>query len=84
MKIAKLIISKDLSVRQVEDYLRSELSSKKDKMVSSHSNIENKISDKIGLKTKIRYNNKSKKGTITINFQNLEQLDLIIEKLNKS
>lgn len=82
VKIAKLIISKDLSVRQVEGHLRKELSPIKNKIENNYLDIENKISNKIGLKTNIKFNNKSKKGTITINFHNLDQLDFIIEKLD--
>ena len=84
IKVAKLIISKELSVRQVEDYLRKELSPIKNKLENNYLDIENKISNKIGLKTNIKFNNKSKKGTITINFQNLDQLDFILEKLDTS
>jgi len=82
VKVAKLIILKDLSVRQAEDYIRKELSPIKNKIKNNYLDIENKISNKIGLKTNIKYNNKSKKGTITINFQNLDQLDFILEKLD--
>ena len=43
--------------------------------------IENDLSSRIGLKTKIIFNKKKKNGSLTIKFKNLEQLEFIMKKL---
>ena len=81
LQIAKDIIKKGLSVREVEKILNN---SKKIKNISDpneYLDIENDLSSKIGLKTKIIFNNKKKNGSLTIKFKNLEQLEFIMEKL---
>ena len=42
--------------------------------------IENELSSKIGLKTKIIFNKEKKNGSLTIKFKNLDQLDFIMKK----
>ena len=44
--------------------------------------IENELSTKIGLKTKILFNKEKKNGSLTIKFKNLDQLEYIIKKFN--
>ena len=81
LQIAKDIIKKGLSVREVEKILNN---SKKIENISDpneYLDIENDLSSKIGLKTKIIFNNKKKNGSLTIKFKNLEQLEFIMKKL---
>ncbi len=81
LQIAKDIIKKGLSVREVEKILNN---SKKIEYISDpneYLDIENDLSSKIGLKTKIIFNKKKKNGSLTIKFKNLEQLEFIMKKL---
>ena len=81
LQIAKDIIKKGLSVREVEKILNY---SKKIENISDpneYLDIENDLSSKIGLKTKIIFNDKKKNGSLTIKFKNLEQLEFIMRKL---
>jgi len=81
LKIAKDIIKKGLSVREVEKILNN---SKKIENISDpneYLDIENDLSSRIGLKTKIFFNKKKKNGSLTIKFKNLEQLEFIMKKL---
>ena len=45
--------------------------------------LEKELSEKIGLKTKIEFNNEGSSGSITLYYSDLEQLDDIMRKLNK-
>ena len=81
LQIAKDIIKKGLSVREVEKILNN---SKKIENISDpneYLDIENDLSSRIGLKTKILFNKKKKNGSLTIKFKNLEQLEFIMKKL---
>ena len=51
-------------------------------MNNEYFDIENELSSKIGLKTKINFNKSKKNGTLTIKFKNLDQLDFVIKKFN--
>ena len=78
--IAAKIIEKKLSVRQAENFVkifkkkRFFKGSVKDPNIK---NLEQSIQDKIGLIVNIK-NNKRNKGTITFNFNDLDQLNKII------
>ena len=78
--IAARIIEKKLSVRQAENFVkifkkkRFFKGSVKDPNIK---NLEQSIQDKIGLIVNIK-NNKRNKGTITFNFNDLDQLNKII------
>jgi len=78
--IAAKIIEKKLSVRQAENFVkifkkkRLFKGSIKDPNIK---NLEQSIQDKIGLIVNIK-NNKRNKGTITFNFNDLDQLNKII------
>ena len=81
LEIANDIIKKGLSVREVEKILNN---TKKVDITSDpneYLDIENDLSSKIGLKTKIFFNKKKKNGSLTIKFKNLEQLEFIMKKL---
>ena len=84
--IANKIIEKKLSVRQTEDLVKVfkgkkiSVNQSKDPNIR---NLENDIIDKIGLRVLIK-NNKKNKGTITFSYNDIDQLNKIIEiiKLN--
>ena len=78
--IANKIIDKKLSVRQSENLVRL---LKKSKKISSNKdpdikNLEENISNKIGLNVSIK-NNKRNKGSITISFHDSDQLNRLIQ-----
>ena len=80
--LAKKIIDKKLSVRQAENLVRLLKSSKKSNLIklgdSNLKNLESIISEKIGLNVKIK-NSKKNKGSITIDFKSLDQLNRIVD-----
>tara|TARA_B100001063_G_scaffold178536_1_gene167497 strand:- start:848 stop:1693 length:846 start_codon:yes stop_codon:yes gene_type:complete len=79
--VANKIIEKKLSVRQSENFVKifkkkpSNLKIAKDPNIK---NLENSISDKIGLNVLIK-NNKKNKGTITFSYHDIDQLNKIID-----
>ena len=81
LEIAKDIIKKGLSVREVEKILNNTKKIENIPDPNEYLDIENDLSSKIGLKTKIIFNNKKKNGSLTIKFKNLEQLEFIMKKL---
>ena len=81
LQIAKDIIKKGLSVREVEKILNNSKKIENTSDPNEYLDIENDLSSKIGLKTKIIFNNKKKNGSLTIKFKNLEQLEFIMKKL---
>ena len=79
--IANKIIEKKLSVRQSENFVKIFRKKKTSFIKSSDPNIqnlENSISDKIGLNVSIK-NNKNNKGTITFAYHDTDQLNKIID-----
>ncbi len=84
--VANKIIEKKLSVRQAEKFVnifkkkKNSLSISKDPNIT---NLEKEISEKIGLSVSIN-NNKKNKGTITFSYQDIEQLNKIIEIVKKN
>ena len=81
LEIAKDIIKKGLSVREVEKILNNKKIIENNSDPNEYLDIENDLSSKIGLKTKIIFNKKKKNGSLTIKFKNLEQLEFIMKKL---
>lgn len=86
--ILKEIIDKDLSVRQVEELVRSlnnkNVKTKKQKDVLPEAFIYKVDSLSKSLNTKIKINRNSKgKGTLTINFKNDEDFERLISLINK-
>ena len=79
--IANKIIEKKLSVRQAENFVKIfkkkpySIKSTKDPNIKS---LEESISDKIGLNVIIK-NNKKNKGTITLSYHDIDQLNKIID-----
>ncbi len=82
LELARDIIKKGLSVREVEKFLKKTNKFKNTSKFNDYSDIETEISSKIGLKTKITFNKDKKNGALTIKFKNLDQLDFIMKKLN--
>ena len=79
--VADKIVEKNLSVRQVENFVKIFKNKKYHKISKKDANIkdlENSISDKIGLNVVIK-NNKRNKGTITFSYKEIDQLNKIIE-----
>ena len=82
---AKEIIQKKLSVRQIEK-ITSEFKKNKTKKISKDPNItdlENELSDKIGLKTSIQFNENGSSGSLTLYYSDLNQLDDLMKRLKK-
>ena len=82
---AKEIIEKKLSVRQVEK-ITSEFKNNKTKKISKDPNIvdlEKELSDKIGLKTSIQFNENGSSGSLTLYYSDLNQLDDLMKRLKK-
>ena len=78
--LANKIIEKNLSVRQAEklvNVFKSKSKSSKNSKDPNIQDLENSISDKIGLHVSIK-NNKRNKGTISFLYKDIEQLNKII------
>ena len=82
---AKEIIEKNLSVRQVEK-ITSRFKKNKKQPPSKDPNIldlEKELSDKIGLKTSIQFNESGSSGSLTLYYSDLNQLDDIMRRLKR-
>ena len=83
--LADEIINKKLSVREVERNT-SKYKKAKRKSISKDPNIldlEKELSEKIGLKTLIHFNEQGSSGSITLYYSDLDQLDDIMKRLKK-
>jgi len=79
--LANKFIEKKLSVRQAEKLVKIFRKSKRNNFSKADSNtrdLENSISEKIGLNVSIK-NNKNNKGTISFYYKELDQLNKIID-----
>tara|TARA_A100000164_G_scaffold124635_1_gene110540 strand:+ start:27 stop:869 length:843 start_codon:yes stop_codon:yes gene_type:complete len=79
--VANKIIEKKLSVRQTENFVKifKKKPNKKIKFKDINiKNLEQSISEKIGLNVIIK-NNKKNKGTITLSYHDIDQLNKLIE-----
>ncbi len=82
---AKEIIEKKLSVRQIEK-ITSKFKNSKKTTISKDPNIldlEKELSDKIGLKTSIQFNEGGSSGSLTLYYSDLNQLDDLMKRLKK-
>ena len=82
LSLAKVIISKKLNVRQVEELLKVGVIAKsknKKELDINILNLEKEIEASSGLKTSIK--DKNGKGKITFTYKNLDQLDELIDKI---
>ena len=82
LEVARNIIKKSLSVREVEKLLKKPKKSENNSEFHKYLDIENEFSNKIGLKTKILFDKEKQNGSLTIKFKNLDQLEYIIKKFN--
>ena len=85
VEIAQIIIKDSLSVRELEKILKNfnqkkPLSNKIDPNIVS---ISKRLSDHLGLNVKIDFKEENQKSKIIINCNSLEQLNGLIEKLEK-
>ncbi len=84
--VAAKIVEKKLSVRQSENFVKI-FKTKKNKLKDNKDvnirELENSLSEKIGINVTIK-NNRQNKGTITFSYKEIDQLNKIIEiiKLN--
>ena len=82
---ANEIIEKKLSVRQTEK-ITSEFKNNKKKKILKDPNItdlEKELSDKIGLRTSIQFNESGSSGSLTLYYSDLNQLDDLMKRLKK-
>ena len=82
---AKEIYEKKLSVRDVERSTSKYKQTRK-KQIEKDPNIadlEKELSDKIGLKTEIEFNNSGSSGSLKLYYSDLNQLDEIMKRLKK-
>ncbi len=82
---AEEIIKKNLSVRQVEKITSEFKINKKTKILKDPNllDLEKELSDKIGLKTSIQFNESGSSGSLTLYYSDLNQLDDIMKRLKK-
>jgi len=83
--LADEIINKKLSVREIERNT-SKYKKTKSKRILKDPNIvdlEKELSEKIGLKTSIHFNEQGSSGSITLYYSDLDQLDDIMKRLKK-
>ncbi len=82
---ANEIISKNLSVREVEKITSKYKKGKKSQKVKDPNitDLESELSDKIGLKTSIQFNENGSSGSLTLYYSDLNQLDDIMKRLKK-
>tara|TARA_B100001123_G_C15284708_1_gene1015211 strand:- start:243 stop:1091 length:849 start_codon:yes stop_codon:yes gene_type:complete len=85
--LAYEIINKKLSVRDVErstsKYKKKHKKDKKNNKDPNISDLEKELSEKIGLKTTIAFNQEGSSGSITLYYSDLDQLDDIMRRLKK-
>ena len=84
-EIANEIIEKNLSVRDVERITSKHKKNKTHKKLKDPNivDLEKELSEKIGLKTSIHFNEQGSSGSITLYYSDLEQLDDIMKRLKK-
>jgi ParB family chromosome partitioning protein len=82
--IANKIVEKGLSVRQSENLVKIHKSKIRKKPIKDVNirDLENKVTEKIGLNVEIK-NSKRNKGFLTINYQDIDQLNKIIDIISK-
>jgi len=82
---AKEIVKKNLSVRQTEKITAQFKKTKKTKNLKDSNilDLEKELSNKIGLKTSIQFNENGSSGSLTLYYSDLNQLDDIMKRLKK-
>ena len=82
---AREIFEKKLSVREVEKSTSKHKQSKKRQFEKDPniSDLEKELSDKIGLRTEIQFNENGASGSLKLYYSDLNQLDEIMKRLKK-
>ena len=82
---ANEIVEKKLSVRQTEKITSEFKKNKKNKTEKDPniSDLEKELSDKIGLRTSIQFNESGSSGSLTLYYSDLNQLDDLMKRLKK-
>ena len=82
---AKEIVKKNLSVRQTEKITAQFKKTKRTKNLKDSNilDLEKELSNKIGLKTSIQFNENGSSGSLTLYYSDLNQLDDIMKRLKK-
>ena len=82
--IANKIVEGGLSVRQSENLVKIHKSKIRKKPIKDANirDLENKVTEKIGLNVEIK-NSKRNKGSLTIHYQDIDQLNKIIDIISK-
>jgi len=85
IKRAKEIIEKKLSVRDVENKTSKFKKQKKQTSFKDPNilDLEKELSNKIGLKTSIHFNESGSSGSLTLYYSDLNQLDEIMKRLKR-
>ena len=87
IELAHEIINKKLSVRDIErstsQHKKKHKKNKKSYKDSNVADLEKELSEKIGLKTTIEFNEEGSSGSITMYYSDLDQLDDIMRRLKK-
>ena len=85
LNLAEEIINKKLSVRDIERNTSKFKKSKSKKKFKDPNiiDLERELSEKIGLKTSIHFNDQGASGSITLYYSDLDQLDDIMKRLKK-
>ena len=85
INLAEEIINKKLSVRDIERNTSKFKKSKSKKNFKDPNivDLEKELSEKIGLKTSIHFNDQGTSGSITLYYSDLDQLDDIMKRLKK-
>lgn len=88
LTVARFVVSRGLSVRETERHIRKlkDAGESKPKPRSNSRSpdvvrLESDLSDKLGAPVKIQYNNKGQ-GKITVSYNNLDELDGILEHIS--
>ncbi len=83
--LAKEIISKNLNVRETEKNTSKYKKNKSNKKFKDPNivDLEKELSEKIGLKTSIHFNQEGSSGSLTLFYSDLDQLDDIMKRLKK-
>lgn len=84
-ELANDIINKKLSVRQVEKKTAGFKKNRNMKKTKDPNilDLEAELSEKIGLKTSIHFNEEGSSGSLTLYYSDLDQLDNIMKRLKK-
>ena len=85
VELAEEIINKKLSVREIERNTSKSKKTKSKKNLKDPNivDLEKELSEKIGLKTTIHFNEQGSSGSITLYYSDLDQLDDIMKRLKK-